>query len=181
MTQSAADIMVPFDMIEVSIEDNARQASERVLIGGRSALVEAHGEACAILSLKGAHRLITQPGSLSQHHRQLRIIGQTHPNTNVIQLAEAMAYERTLDGFVVMERGSPVGLITMHRLVNVFPRTMFPSFGSPSFVNPPSGSCYCCPKIPHQVPPGTATRDNDDLACCPTHNETLIFKQPCTC
>lgn len=183
MTQSAVDIMVPVNMFEVSIEDDASEASEKVLFSGRSAIVESSGQACAILSLKSSHRLVTAPGRLSDHYPQLRIIGQTFPDASLIDIARAWAFDPTLDAFVVMDAEKPAGLITLHRLFNVMP-LRFPSFNlRGSFVNPPSdpgAGCYCCPRIPHQVAPGNITRGPNRIACCPTHhNQFLILKTPC--
>jgi hypothetical protein len=184
MIQSAKDIMAPVDMIKVSIEDDASDVSERVLSSGRIALVKSSGQASAILSLKGSRRLVTQPGSLSDHYPQLRIIGQALPNASVIDIAHAWAFDPTVDAFVVMEADEPAGLITMHGLFKAISPSRFPTINLPrSFVNPPSDpgvACYCCPKIPHQVPPGNIKKGPNRIAFCPTHhNQHLILKVPC--
>jgi hypothetical protein len=126
---------------------------------------------------------VTEPGKLSDHIPQLRIIGQTSPDANIIEIAQAWAFDPSLDAFVVMEQERPTGLITMHRLLRVFPSS-FPAVRLPwSFVNPPSdpgAGCYCCPQIPHQVAPGNITKGRNRIACCPTHhNQQLILKVPC--
>lgn len=183
---TAQDIMVPIDMITVSIEEEAENASRKVLHSGRSAIVETEGEPSAILSLKGSRRLLHQPGTLSDHYLHLRVIGQALSNATIPDLALAMAFDPTIDAFVVLDANKPVGLITMHRLFRVVASRVIPSLGPDwSFVNAPSNlpgqSCYCCPKIPHQVAPGNIKKDANRLALCPTHNQYLIVKVPCNC
>jgi len=185
-TETAQDIMVPIDMITVSIEENAEIASRKVLDSGRSAIVETEGEPGAILSLKGSRRLLHQPGTLSKYYPHLRIIGQALSNAEIPDLALAMAFDPTIDAFVVLDENKPVGLITMHRLFRVVASRLFPSLGPDwSFVgaptNPPTQSCYCCPIVPHQVAPGKIKKDANRLALCPDHNQHLIVKVPCVC
>jgi hypothetical protein len=117
--ETAQDIMVPIDMISVSIEEEAENASRKVLHSGRSAIVETEGEPSAILSLKGSRRLLHQPGTLSEHYPHLRVIGQALSNATIPDLALAMAFDPTIDAFVVLDANKPVGLITMHRLFRV--------------------------------------------------------------
>src|ERR1043166_3888313 len=173
--ETAQDIMVPIDMITVSIEEEAENASRKVLHSGRGAIVETEGEPSAILSLKGSRRLLHQPGTLSKYYPHLRVIGQALSSATIPDLALAMAFDPTIDAFVVLEANKPTGLITVHRQIRVVASRLFPALGPNwSFIdrpfNLPGSSCYCCPLVPHKVAPGNIIRDANRHALCPDHN-----------
>jgi len=180
--QLVKDIMLPFNMVRVSISDEAATASKLVIEENRSAVVEvANDEPLAILSRSSSRRLLDRPGSLGDYKHELTFTAITEADYPVERLVEAVSFETHIDAFIVMDHALRAGVVSVGAIFDQL-RAMGRSAAAP--VSPSEDFCYCCPFGPvgpaHKVAYNDANRDPFTLLPkCPHHGDQLIPKEPC--